>query len=231
MPPIRITLQAKLAAGLHILGPGRTVALVDRAIEVDAQGFPLIPASSIRGRVRAHLERLLRAWGQPVCTPPAPERMCPHAWNQDEGPPAGYCQACRIFGSPWYPAAIINTDLRLVDSQRTAGPDFLRTERMSLGISRRLGTAQGERLFSTEATVRDLDARPLCFEGLISGRLTPIEAGWLLAALQLVTHAGGNKARGLGELCVSATEVTWWQDGQWVATDGRPMIEEVLSDA
>lgn len=225
-------MQAELASGLHILGPGRTVALVDRAIELDAQGFPLIPASSIRGRVRAHLERLLRAWGQPVCTPPAPERMCPHAWGEDdEGPRGGYCQACRIFGSPWYPAAIINTDLRLVDSQRRASPELLRTERMSLGISRRLGTAQGERLFSTEATVRDLDARPLRFEGLISGRLTPIEAGWLLAGLQLVTHAGGNKARGLGELTLSAAEVTWWQNGEWVAADARPLIEEVLSDA
>lgn len=225
---IRIQLQAELASALHILGPGRT-SLLDRPIELDAQGYPLIPASTIRGRLRAHLERLLAAWGQAVCTPPAPDRMCPHACRT-RAPDGGFCMACRIFGSPWYAAGVFSADLRLATPQRIA-PELLRSDRASVGISRRLQTAQAERLFSTETTIQTVGAAPLRFEGALNGRLDRLEAGYLLAATGLVAHAGGSKARGLGALRLTVTAVEWRRERAWVADDARGLIEEALAHA
>jgi len=227
--PIRITLQAQLLSALHIAGPGRAMALVDRPIDLDAAGFPYIPASSIRGRLRAHLERLLKAWGQPVCTPPVPAQMCPHVGVRgEEGPEQNYCLACRLFGNAWHEAALMNNDLGLVERQRY-NADIVRTERMSLSIGRRLGTAQGERLFATETTVSQLGREPLCFEGTMVGLTTPAEVGWLLATVPTIRHAGGSKARGLGALQLTVTEVAWWQGNSWQpVADPNKLIEEAL---
>lgn len=227
---IRITLRAELTSALHILGPGRTAVLLDRSIELDLQGYPLIPASSIRGRVRVHLERLLNAWGKPVCTPPSPDKMCPHYCKSNQAPDGGYCFACRIFGSSWHPSGISNSDLHLVEKERFH-PDLLRSQRTSVAISRRLGIAQSGALLFTETTVRDIDNQSLCFEGMMQGRLSKKEAGWLLAGVRLVTHAGGSKARGLGEMRLSATEVLWWQEGRWQAAEADKLIEEALGNA
>lgn len=231
---IRIRLRAELLSALHILGPGRTAALLDRSIELDLKGYPLIPASSIRGRLRVHLERLLKAWGEPVCTPPSPEQMCPHYWQAGDAPESGYCFACRIFGSAWHPGGIMNSDLHLVDKKQF-DPDLLRAERVSVAIGRRLGIAQAGALLFTETTVRDIDEEPLCFEGMMQGRLSREEAGWLLAGMRLVTHAGGSKARGLGEMNLSAVEVAWWDNETrtWQAVDANELIkliEEALGD-
>jgi CRISPR/Cas system CSM-associated protein Csm3 (group 7 of RAMP superfamily) len=226
---LRIHLQAELTSALHILGPGRTGGLLDRPIELDAQGYPLIPASTMRGRLRTHLERLLASLGQLVCTPPSPERMCPHAWHTT-GPPGGFCMACRIFGSPWYEAGIVSEDLRLDINQRIA-PGLLRTDRTSVGISRILLTAQAERLFSIETTSQALGREPLRFTGALNGRLERLEAGYLLAATRLVVHAGGSKARGLGALKLQITNVAWWRERAWVAEKAHDVIEEALKHA
>src|SRR5947207_1365641 len=94
----RITLTAHAATALHLTGPGRTLALVDRPLQLDEIGLPVLPGSSVRGRVRVHLERLLRGLGRTVCTPPRPDRMCPHY-------DGGYCLVCKLFGSPGLEAA------------------------------------------------------------------------------------------------------------------------------
>lgn len=228
--PIRILLAADLLSPLHVLGPGRTAVRVDRPIALDEAGYPLLPASSVRGRLRVHLERLLRGWKLPVCLPPSPEQMCPHHWRPGQGPEGGLCLACRIFGSPWHPAGIRNGDLRLSEAQRSE-PLLLRQERTGVSLSRRLGTAQDARLFTLETTPPTWGTAPLRLEGQMEGRLSEEEAGWLLAAVALVTHAGGGKARGLGALRLTATEVAWWRDGVWHPTPAEYLIEEALRHA
>lgn len=233
---IRITVQAELSTALHILGPGRAAALLDRSIELDPKGYPMIPASSIRGRLRVHLERLLKGLGKKVCVPPSPEQMCPHYWQTSEAPPDGYCIACHIFGSSWRRSGISNSDLFLVQEQ-PIDKELLRTERASVAISRRLGTAQARALLFTETTVRALGDKPLYFEGVMEGRLTRKEVGWLLAAMRLVTHIGGSKARGLGGLKLTATNLEYWQEEDWKVVEGKnatnlanKLIEEALGD-
>ena len=61
--PFELEVEATLRSDLHVAGVGRTVALIDRCIERDAQGRALIPATSFKGRTRAHYERLLSALG------------------------------------------------------------------------------------------------------------------------------------------------------------------------
>lgn len=229
---LRITLRVELETALHILGPGRPVVLVDKPLELDSQGYPLIPASTIRGRLRVHLERLLRGLDLPVCFPPRPERLCPHVWGQQPAPEDGYCIACRVFGSPWREAGLAASDLRLVADQRSQfAPALLRQERAGVSLSRRLGAAQNERLFMIESTVPRANAEALRFEGTLEGRLSSAEAGWLLATLPLVAHIGGGKSRGLGGVRLRATAVAWWRNGSWTAADPDALLTEVLGDA
>ncbi|MFN4032539.1 MAG: hypothetical protein ACK4ME_02785 [Fimbriimonadales bacterium] len=76
----------ELVSDLHIAGVGRTAALVDRCIELDAHGRAYIPSTAFKGRVRAHDERLMHALGYEMngCKPPAPLNMC-QVWLQQNG--------------------------------------------------------------------------------------------------------------------------------------------------
>jgi len=222
----RFSLIAELETAFHTLGPGRTLPLIDRALQVDVQGNPMIPASSVRGRIRAHLERLLRATKHPVCCPPRPERMCPHAGvvTDVEDP---YCLACHIFGSPWRDSAVFFQDLHLVDAAR--GSETVLAQRVGVGINRWLGSAQEQRLYFTETT----SGGGLRFSGDGEGWLTREEMGWFLAALSMVRHLGGDKARGLGRVRLSVENLARWSeaDGQWVLQDPKELLGEVIADA
>lgn len=228
---LRVELELELESALHTLGPGRVAVLTDKPIELDGLGYPVIPASTIRGRLRAHLERLLRGLDEPICHPPRPERMCPHAWGRQPAPAEGYCVACRIFGSPWREAGIAAGDLHLVAEQRAAPAETLRQERAGVGISRRLGSAQSERLFFIETSTATGTGGRLRFRGMLEGRLSELEAGWLLAAMPLLSHIGGGKSRGLGQCTLRASALAWWRDGQWNPADPDELLKEVLGDA
>jgi len=219
----------KADSAIHIGGPGHTLPLVDRSVEVDEMGLPFIPASSFRGRVRAHLERLLKAFGKPVCTPPRPDLMCPHnpAVTQKG---ERFCLACRIFGSAWRLSPVIFSDLELVEDYGLLekGP-WVRT---GASIDRRLGTAEEQRLFAIEAVPPQVKDTALVFQGVIEGQLSREDLGWLVASLRMVTHLGGGKARGLGRVQVEIEEVqTWDKDKKvWKKADWQALVKEALGD-
>jgi len=221
----RITLRVETLTDFHTLGPGRTLPLLDRPLQVDTSGRPFIPGSLIRGRVRAHLERLLKARGEPVCRPPTPQNMCPH--NQEvvqklaaTGEP--YCLACRIFGSAWRESGVVFSDFYLDGESQES------STRTGVGISRKLGTVQAERLFFTETAPSGIR-----FIGKAEGWLSREEAGWLVAALKLVSHLGGGKSRGLGEVRFTLADMERWdaEEGKWVKENPQDLIEEVIGDA
>ncbi len=227
---VRLRVEARLRGMLHVAGPGRPRPLVDRTVAVDEQGVPYLPASSVRGRVRAHLERLLHALGLPACTPPRPALMCPHAGL--EGTVDGYCLACRLFGSPWREAAVTVEDFRLLPGPyipEGGGWEKVMVVRSGVGIGRKLGTVREERLFFTEAVPRAVGDEELRFAGEMEVRAEPEVVGWLVAATRLVTHLGGHKARGLGrvELVISGAER--WDAGRgWISLDAASFCEEVI---
>jgi len=227
----RMNLEVETRSAFHTLGPGRSLPLVDRALQVDAEGYPMLSGSTVKGRVRSHLERLLKALKRPVCRPPRPDQMCPHFQPVDDRLASlkePYCLACRIFGSAWRESAVTFGGFFLTEELKREGA--LPVERTSVGISRRLGSAQAERLFFSQTTA---PASTLRFVGQIEGRMTQEEIGWLLIAFNLVTHLGGDKARGLGRVRLRVTGLSCWnpETRTWEEVEPRTLVKEVVNRA
>ena len=224
----RCTLKIHPQGAFFTLGPGRTLPWIDRMLQVDTEGFPMIPASSVRGRVRAHLERLLNSQGKPVCTPPIPEQTCPHNDTVEDSSENGmkFCMACRIFGSTWRETSVFFSDFHM--DRGTAGANEVIAERPSVTISRNLGSAQAERLFVTQTT------DPVCrgpLIGRVEGHLTREELGWLISAVRFVTHLGGSKARGLGNMSLKVENLEQWdaEYKKWVPLEAGEIVEEAVA--
>jgi len=220
----RMALTAVARGPMHTRGPGRVLPLVDTAIEVDARGNPIIPGSSVRGRVRAHFERLVRALGQPVCRPPRPETMCPHV---DLGREDGFCLACQVFGSAWLPGSVAFDDLTM--PPELAVPNLLPV-RTGVSVNRKLASAEAKRLLVVEVADPTAVSGDLQFEGEVTGDLSRLHIGWLLAAIRMVTCLGGGKARGFGEVSLAVHDLAEWDAsaGRWHPVEIQPLIKEAL---
>lgn len=222
----RLIVRLELQTDLHIAGPGRTLPLVDRSVEVDEQGKPIIPASSFRGRVRAQVERLAVTLGEEICRAPRPEQICPHYGLAD------YCRICRIFGSVWRLSSVMFTDLTLVTQLREEALERAFLLRTGVSINRRLGTAEAQRLFVTEMTAHQIEAEKLCFEGQIEGWLERPDLGLLIGGINTLTHIGGGKARGAGRVKIANLVLSFYQPAsqRWEDQDWHAIVQEVISD-
>ncbi len=220
--PFEMEVEVVLQSDLHISGVGRSVALIDRCIERDVQGRPLIPSTSFKGRTRAHYERLLAALGYDLrgCQPPNPATMC--------NDPNDLCPACALFGAPVQQGRVEFTDLAPAEA---AEP----TTRIGVGVNRKLNTVAEGRLFFYEAAPQQLnrdtdttrgksdqyhenpctDQQLDRYAGTIRGWATEQEIACLIAALKLITHFGGQKARGLGRATVCVQTLHLRKDGAW----------------
>lgn len=184
---------AKPHTAFQIQGPGRTRTMVDRNVALtrrDGKLLPVIPASSLKGRARVYVERLCRTLGQPVCTPPNPATMCPHA-----GLKCPFCTACRLFGSPWREAAVHFSDLVWTGETGELG---IRTH---VSISRRTGSAQQDLLRTVEVA-----SAAATLEGYVGGRAGAEDVRFLVAGLTAIEHVGGSKARGLGRVTLQLVD-------------------------
>ncbi|MGB9886313.1 MAG: RAMP superfamily CRISPR-associated protein [Moorellales bacterium] len=227
----RLRVEIRVATMLCVGGPGRPHPLADQVVAVDEQGRPYVPASTVRGRLRAHLERLLWAYGQPVCNPPRPAHMCPHAGLQDV--PGGYCRACRLFGSPWREGSIRVGDFHLAGGTGPGSgshPPVRTVVRTGVGIGRRLATVAEGKLFFTEAVVGGMEEDAARFVGEIGVMADHRgEIGWLMAAMSLVSHLGGHKGRGLGRVSMELGAVSRWLGGsEWEPLDATQFRREVV---
>ena len=194
-----VVIEARYSIGgpYAVQGASRLGSAVDQGVERGPDGWPLVPASSWRGRVRAHLESLLRGLGVPVCHPPDPARTCPHdpevlAQLQLHG--RRFCPVCELFGSAWRPSRIAFTDLTHPGREGEAPV----TERVNVAINRVLGTVEEQRLFSYETAGFGSDAFTRVLTGQVWGVMDRSQVGLLVLGLRLPTHLGGKKARGLG---------------------------------
>lgn len=186
----------------HITGSGHTLPLVDLTVEVDERERPYIPGSSVKGRVRAYTERLMRTAGLQVCSPPVPDKMCPHAEIDGED---GYCPACRIFGSPWVSSRVYFSNFYLAGDD-----DFILQTRQGIGVGRTLGTVVEEKIYFWEAAGGAIKGEPLFFNGEISGTGDRSEIGWIIAAFRMMSSIGGQKARGMGRVKANIGRVLFW---------------------
>jgi len=189
------------------LNTGFRRGLIHRTVERDVEGLAYIPASSLKGRVRQACEQVARQVGLHVCRAPRPNGMCSAHTQQP-------CLVCRVFGSPGRGSELHWQDARLIqDYRNTFTGDKASREaqfyaRTQVQLSRRLGTAVPDHLFTSEFAIENLR-----FESAITGWLdvTPIageeatggyELLLLLAGLRLVNTLGSGSSRGAGHCLI-----------------------------
>jgi CRISPR/Cas system CSM-associated protein Csm3 (group 7 of RAMP superfamily) len=222
-----------VATPLNIAGAPADNPLVDtpllRRYHATGDAEILLPASTIKGKLRGEAERLLRTFevGGMLCQGRTPETICPAFWwDKVTTPPDDMCFLCRLFGAPWHPCSLSFSDVTPRDIR---GDDTV--VRPGVGLSRVRGTAQEDLLFFAETTPALADGVTFA-NGHIRGEIPEERAIALLwAAVQCVVAFGNGRSRGRGwlqartvRLCVDGT--VWdearvaeiWRD--WLGIQG-----------
>ena len=207
----------------------------DKVLIRAADGNLVIPASTVKGRLRDHCERVLRSLRQPICHPPDPATTCPHFW-WDRGQARNHddpCAICLLFGSPWRQGAVRVSSVVCHTPEAFSAQEWRRfpyrtAVRPGVSISRARRAAASDRLFAVETSAVGVN---LEFEGHISGQL-PRRAyvAILRAGLQSLVALGGNKSRGLGWIerpeAVEEAADGWWFTIRW---EGEPYSDEAYA--
>lgn len=214
----RVDLQCALTlmSPLHV-GTGLGIAgTIDGVVTRDGNGNPVIPGSSLKGRLRHHF-RQARALLYPSTPLHPPGTLC--------GPGVVVpCAECAVFGAPAHPARFHFSDARPLLSPQAAGllsgvGDNLRT---GIAMSRRRGVVMERLLYTIEV----IPPR-IVFQAAVSGCVdapdylqaleTPEVVG-LLLALCLFESVGRGKSAGLGKLSVVPRRVS---------VGGHPVIDSL----
>jgi len=99
---IELALRIELMGSLHV-GTGRGVAgSLDDCTAKDEVGFPIIPGSTLKGKLRSLSRKLAPCLGWKPCENGCPGNAIP-------------CVLCSIFGSAAYPAQLAFTSGKLSD--------------------------------------------------------------------------------------------------------------------
>lgn len=183
----------------------------DLPVMRDPEGMPFIPGSSIKGVIRAHMERILRSLeqrhGLSACDPF--EQPCVDSKLKDQllraanGKEAAFSQAvweksctvCRLFGSPWFAGCLAFKDARLTNADNLP---VVTQVRDGVGIDRDLGAAREGIKYDFEVVVPGAE-----FDIQILADNVPLwELGLLLAVLRPWQEGnlpiGGKSTRGPG---------------------------------
>lgn len=203
-----LEMQTALSVGSRLsLEPVGT----DMPVMKDPLGTPFIPGSSIKGVVRFHVERLLRAvnrrphlwacdpFGSPCVTPERKTELWKACGGDDECFAQAVfeesCIACRLFGSQWFAGRVAFKDAFLLN-----GDDLpMMTQiRDGVGIDRDLGAARTGIKYDFETVV------PGAQFGIeiLADNVEDWELGLLLTVLRLWEEGGiaigGKSTRGAG---------------------------------
>jgi len=201
---LRITGELVAVTGVRV-GMSAESAMptaTDLPVIKDANGRPFIPGSSLRGAVRAHIERIVRAFEPSVgngkgasnptntdewAVPPARRRQLA---NRDDYESAVFAESCRVervFGSPWIASRVRFTDLPLLTDG--AEPEL----RDSVAIDREKESV---------ANKYDFEAMPAGVRfGLVLLGVRELEQGNI--------RIGGFKGRGLGVVRLEKVQYEW----------------------
>lgn len=198
---MRLNLRAHFETPVNIGGYGAPT-FVDRPFRRDQKGWPFIPATSLKGRLRHECERLARAMGEHVCGGPAPDEL-----HRSDG-----CTICTIFGSPWmaghlYPKNLVLEEPVELQRARERGEVAPSADvRYNVSLSRRRRVAEEARLFTTEVF---LPGVPLVFAGDWDVELTLKELALIEAGLGAITALGKAKTAGLGWTRLTVQSQLW----------------------
>jgi CRISPR-associated RAMP protein (TIGR02581 family) len=215
---LRITGELVAVTGVRV-GMSAESAMptaTDLPVIKDANGRPFIPGSSLRGAVRAHIERIVRAFEPSVgngkgasnptntdewAVPPARRRQLA---NRDDYESAVFAESCRVervFGSPWIASRVRFTDLPLLTDG--AEPEL----RDSVAIDREKESV---------ANKYDFEAMPAGVRfglEIVAENLDDAELGLLLLGVRELERGniriGGFKGRGLGVVQLENVRYEW----------------------
>ncbi len=209
--PMRMALTVTFETPVNIGGYGAPT-FVDRPFRRDRDGWPFIPASSLKGRLRHECERLARALGNTVCHGPNPTEMC-------RGKKQDACPVCQIWGSPWVMGSVYPADLTLERPPELGDAAPPSAVRYNVSISRRRRVAEDARLFTTELFLPGI---PLTFSGVWEATLSLQELALVEAGMGAITALGRAKTGGLG-WCAIRVQTETQRDGAWlpVTADDR----------
>ncbi|MDQ3010369.1 MAG: RAMP superfamily CRISPR-associated protein [Acidobacteriota bacterium] len=179
-----------------------------RKVKIEGLQEPLIPGSTLKGKIRYECERLLDGLGQAVCHAPHPDTMCPHdpQLKVEQMP----CEVCKLFGGPSQQSRLFFGDATINNSNVPA--QFLTRVQAGVSISRKRRTAEDERLFYAE---RGVDG--ITYEGKLEGYLEDDQLALVITAIERLTAIGGGKSRGAGWTNVEIVSV---------ALDGRNLSRD-----
>jgi CRISPR-associated protein Csm3 len=200
------------------IGSGAQVStFADRAMIKDAWGWPYIPASALKGRLRHAIEQLLAGLGRSVCRSPIPDAMCK----------TNPCPVCQLLGSPWVESNLFFENLPLTGPQviiearkDSSHPKTETRTGVALGRGRKVAA---ERLLYTTELFRP--GVQLEFSGKIRGQMSLDQTALVVAGLKSIPALGGGKTGGLGWCRVKATVRRWVADG-WQPVDEAALREE-----
>jgi CRISPR-associated RAMP protein (TIGR02581 family) len=216
------------------------------------EGIPYIPGSSLKGVVRAYLERLLRtmdALGKQVhgerlwaCDPLEESGRCVTSQRKkkliEDYPEDAKltrqlytesCTACRLFGSPWLASRVAFQDARLLNAEALLR---LTEVRDGVGIDRDLGVAKTRIKYDFET----VPAGARFGISIVVENAEVWEIGLLMMALETMRNTslplGGKTTRGLGWGTLSDLRVERIEAGDlldWLAEAKQPTRLEAQS--
>lgn len=201
---VEITLRWLPDSPLHVGSGSKGGGFLDYYLVRDSDGRPMIPGSTVKGRVRAHTLMAYRTLG---------------GTEHREGEPCA-CPVCRLLGSPGAsPGTLVFGDL-YVEAEQDEGV-LLKAAVAIDRYTRR--TREGHLMFAEQAWA-PAEAGAAAFsglvEGFVAGRSDEMEPkdllGLLGTGIRLVRTLGWSKSRGLGHGRFAAT----------LRVDGRPVSEE-----
>jgi CRISPR/Cas system CSM-associated protein Csm3 (group 7 of RAMP superfamily) len=179
---------------------------------------PVIPGSSVKGKVRDNCERILRsiARHRPVCESPYAARMC--------APGEQPCDICAFFGGPAIASRLFFADAacQLPEDARR----FSTKVQTGVSLSRKRRVAEDERLFFQDRAVEDIS-----YAGAIDGHLDSSMAdrqiALLIVGLERLVAVGGGKSRGCGSSRITVYEVR--KDTEVITGQQIQTIREALA--
>ncbi|MBX3002053.1 MAG: hypothetical protein KF893_26245 [Caldilineaceae bacterium] len=191
---IDLTLTILLESPLHI-GTGYGYAgYLDAVMITDAQGFPYIPGSSLKGRLRHYARQLT-----PLVT--APQMIEKSLFGDKEQTGALFFDNCALT-KDWRDLLLPLLGDKTPSAAARSQLPALSQRQSNVMLSRLRGVALERRLFTVESAPAHL-----AFRGVIHGDLEdggrlsngyPSALCLLVAAIRACEHLGGRKSRGLG---------------------------------
>jgi len=213
-----ITADLVAETGLRVGAGGETSlpTATDLPVLKDARGHPFIPGSSLRGVLRSHIERIVRALepyagnGRGACVVGV-ETCIPERADEEQGETGERgraeqvwkrsCRVCRVFGNTRLASRVRIADLPLIETETTSYVEV----RDGVAIDREKETVIHK--YDFEAVPTGVRFRL----SIVADNLTPVERGLLWLGLREMQrghiHLGGFKGRGLGQVTLEKLEL------------------------